>query len=207
MEFGYRLGVTATTASAAGDPTRVEVAALTPAQERIVAAARTLFEEHGVNGTSLQMIADALGVTKAAVYHKFRTKDEIVLATVASEITPLQELLDEADAATAPGRTYDIVVDGLISHSLSRRHRKMLLRDDPVVVRLLAEHAPFRHVMERMYDALTRDAGIESRVQAVMFTSAIGAVAIHPLVADLDDDALRRELYHFARHLAERPLD
>ena len=198
--------MTAATASAA-DPTRVEVGALTPAQERIVAAAQTLFEEHGVNGTSLQMIADALGVTKAAVYHKFRTKDEIVLATVASELSPLQELLDQADAETAPGRTYDIVVDELISHSLSRRHRKMLLRDDPVVVRLLAEHEPFRRVMERMYDALTRDDGIESRVQAVMFTSAIGTVAIHPLVADLDDDALREELHHFARHLAARPLD
>jgi AcrR family transcriptional regulator len=199
--------VTATTAPAAGDPARVEIAPLTPAQERIVAAAQALFEERGVNGTSLQMIADALGVTKAAVYHKFRTKDEIVLATVANEITPLQELLDEADAAADPRSTYEIVVDGLIEHSLSRRNRKMLLRDDPVVVRLLAEHAPFRHLMERMYDALTRDEGIESRVQAVMFTSAMGAAAIHPLVADLDDDTLREELHHFARHLAERPLD
>ena len=33
-----------------------------------------------MNGTSLQMIADAMGVTKAAVYHQFHTKEEIVLA-------------------------------------------------------------------------------------------------------------------------------
>jgi AcrR family transcriptional regulator len=30
-----------------------------------------------VSGTSLQMIAGAMGVTKAAVYHQFKTKEEI----------------------------------------------------------------------------------------------------------------------------------
>jgi AcrR family transcriptional regulator len=46
------------------------------AQTRILIAALNLFADHGVSGTSLQMIADALGVTKAAVYHQFKTKDE-----------------------------------------------------------------------------------------------------------------------------------
>jgi AcrR family transcriptional regulator len=35
------------------------------AQDRIVNAALELFAEHGVGGTSLQMIADSIGVTKA----------------------------------------------------------------------------------------------------------------------------------------------
>jgi AcrR family transcriptional regulator len=30
-----------------------------------------------VSGTSLQLIAGAMGVMKAAVYHQFKTKDEI----------------------------------------------------------------------------------------------------------------------------------
>src|SRR5690348_12609144 len=36
-----------------------------PAKARIISAAAGLFTEHGVGGTSLQMIADAIGVTKA----------------------------------------------------------------------------------------------------------------------------------------------
>lgn len=36
-----------------------------------------LFADHGVSGTSLQLIAGAMGVMKAAVYHQFKTKDEI----------------------------------------------------------------------------------------------------------------------------------
>ena len=64
------------------------------AQTRIVTAALALFAEHGVNGTSLQMIADAIGVTKAAVYHQFKTKDEIVLAAAEVELAKLEAALD-----------------------------------------------------------------------------------------------------------------
>ncbi|WP_156763496.1 TetR/AcrR family transcriptional regulator, partial [Mycobacterium scrofulaceum] len=51
-----------------------------PARTRVLDAALDLFATHGVSGTSLQMIADAVGVTKAAVYHQFRTKEQIVIA-------------------------------------------------------------------------------------------------------------------------------
>ena len=47
---------------------------------RLLETALELFTRHGVEGTSLQMIADALGVTKAAVYYHFKTKDEITEA-------------------------------------------------------------------------------------------------------------------------------
>jgi len=69
-----------------------------PARDRVVAAALDLFAEYGVSGTSLQMIADRMGVTKAAVYHQFRTKDEIVLAAAESELAQLLPVLDAAEA-------------------------------------------------------------------------------------------------------------
>ncbi|WP_156765397.1 TetR/AcrR family transcriptional regulator, partial [Mycobacterium sp. 1245852.3] len=49
-----------------------------PARTRVLDAALDLIANHGVSGTSLQMIADAVGITKAAVYHQFRTKEQIV---------------------------------------------------------------------------------------------------------------------------------
>ena len=56
------------------------------AQARIISAALELFARNGVGGTSLQMIADSIGVTKAAVYHQYNTKDEIVLAAAEAEL-------------------------------------------------------------------------------------------------------------------------
>lgn len=59
-------------------------------RERVLDASLELFAERGVAGTSLQMIAERLGLTKAAVYHHFRTKDAIVLEV-------LRPGLDELD--------------------------------------------------------------------------------------------------------------
>ena len=72
------------------------------AQTRTIDAALDLFAEHGVNGTSLQMIADAIGVTKAAIYHQFKTKDEIVFAAVEVELVKLETVLDAAEAEVDP---------------------------------------------------------------------------------------------------------
>ncbi|WKK70346.1 TetR/AcrR family transcriptional regulator [Rathayibacter oskolensis] len=69
---------------------------------RLLQTALRLFGERGVNGTSLQTIADELGVTKAAVYHQFASKDEIVLAVVEPAFTRMAELVREADAALRP---------------------------------------------------------------------------------------------------------
>ena len=56
-------------------------AAITPTtRERILDAALDLFTEQGFDGTSLRQIAEQLGVTKAALYYHFTSKDDILLA-------------------------------------------------------------------------------------------------------------------------------
>ena len=45
--------------------------------ERILATSTTLFAEHGVHKTSMRMIAESLGVTKAALYYHVDNKDEL----------------------------------------------------------------------------------------------------------------------------------
>ena len=62
-----------------------------PAQ--ITSAALSLFGEHGVHGTSLQMIADELGVSKAAVYYHFRSKHDIVAAVLKPAMDGLANLV------------------------------------------------------------------------------------------------------------------
>ncbi len=57
-------------------------------RERILATAVDLFAENGVHGTSLQQIADRLGVAKATVYHQFATKEALILAVVAPVVLP-----------------------------------------------------------------------------------------------------------------------
>ncbi|MET9022334.1 helix-turn-helix domain-containing protein [Actinopolymorpha sp. NPDC004070] len=56
-----------------------------------------LFAEQGYDSTSLREIADRLGVTKAALYYHFRSKEEIVVATVEDFLADIDELVAWAE--------------------------------------------------------------------------------------------------------------
>jgi AcrR family transcriptional regulator len=176
------------------------------AQRRVMSAALELFTEHGVNGTSLQMIADAIGVTKAAVYHQFKTKEELVLAAAEVDLMGLQSALDAAEAQEDLPQGRMEVLARVIDLAVERRRMVSAFQRDPVMVRFLAEHEPFRQLMERLHTVLTAgDTGPEARVRAAMISAAIGGAVMHPLVVDLDDDTLRAQLLGLTRRLFDLP--
>ena len=177
----------------------------TPAQTRVLTAALDLFADHGVSGTSLQMIADRMGVTKAAVYHQFRTKEEIELAVAEREMAPLEEALELAAAQRPRAKAREALLSFVIDMAVERRRWVRALQNDPVMVRLLAEHEPLAHLMARVYGLILGDTGARQRVRVAMMGATIGATVVHPLVADLDDKTLRRELRDAARRLFNLP--
>ena len=177
-----------------------------PAKARIVSAAASLFAEHGVGGTSLQMIADAIGVTKAAVYHQFSTKEEIVIAVAEGELARLEAVLDAAAAEPGPDLARDALLAGIVSLAVERRRMESALTGDPVLNRLFASHEHYRQVTARLYRMLTgEDAGPDAPMAAAMLTAAIGGAVMHPLAAGLDDDTLRSQLLRLARRFLKLP--
>jgi AcrR family transcriptional regulator len=176
------------------------------AQTRTINAALDLFTTHGVGGTSLQMIADAIGVTKGAVYHQFKTKDEIVLAAAETELARVETAIEAAEAEPNPTRAREVLVTRIVDLAVERRRMESTLLGDPVIIRYFAHHQPFRQVMDRLYRLLMGDnAGPDARVSAAMLSAAIGGAVIHPLVADLDDETLRTQLLHLARRSLDLP--
>ncbi len=164
-------------------------------------AALDLFAQHGVSGTSLQMIADADGVTKAAVYHQFRTKEQIVLAVTERELFRLGPALEEAEAHDDGLEARDALLVSMVEMAVRDRRLVRTLQFDPVVVRLLAEHEPLQRFMERLYKVLLSDAGLDGRIEAAMFSGAISSAVMHPLVADIDDDTLLDRVTELSRRL------
>jgi AcrR family transcriptional regulator len=53
---------------------------LTPAAERILAAAGTLFYAHGIRAVGVDAIAEAAGTTKKTIYDRFGSKDGLIVA-------------------------------------------------------------------------------------------------------------------------------
>ncbi|OSC39972.1 TetR/AcrR family transcriptional regulator [Mycobacterium decipiens] len=173
------------------------------AQTRILDAALRLIADHGVGGTSLQMIADAIGVTKAAVYHQFKTKEQIVVALTERELGGLEEALESAEAHDHAPRARDVLLRRVIDLAIERRGAAATLQFDPVVVRLLAEHEPFQQFIQRLYGVLVDDATQDARVSAAMLSGAIAVGVMHPLVADVDDDTLRSQLLRMTHRLIQ----
>jgi AcrR family transcriptional regulator len=177
-----------------------------PAQTRVIDAAVELFTTHGVGATSLQMIADAMGVTKAAVYHQFKSKDEIVIAVVEADMARLEAAVEagEADAETGQPQAIERLHERLIDLAVENRRMVPMLQSDPVVVRLLAEHEPFRQLMDRLHRLLAGGDGYDP-VQVAMLSSAIGGAVVHPLVVDVDDETHRASLIGIARRFLDYP--
>lgn len=180
----------------------------TPAQRRTMTAALDLIGVHGVSGTSLQMIADAVGVTKAAVYYQFKTKDEIVIAVTANELAILEDALLAAEAERELPRARKLLLDRVIDLAVSRRRWVSTLTNDPVIVRLLGEHEPFRQFMARLYSVLLDEQEGDdtlARVSAAVLSAAIAGAVVNPLVTDLDDETLRSTLIQLTQRMLDLP--
>jgi len=124
---------------------------------RIQAVALELFIEQGYEATSLREIAERLGVTKAALYYHFKTKEDIVASLIQDRIQDLNQLLDWAEAQP-PGPELREEIIRRYSEELHRgRHHDTMrffernqtaLRDHP-------KNAEFRDVMVRILNVLS----------------------------------------------------
>jgi AcrR family transcriptional regulator len=128
-------------------------------RSRIQLTALELFTENGYEATSLREIAERLGVTKAALYYHFKTKDEIIESLVHDRIASIDALL--AWAIQQPRtretrrefvRRYSEMLHRQTHHGLMRffernqssmgQHRVgMIMRDKKIqILTVLADH-------------------------------------------------------------------
>jgi AcrR family transcriptional regulator len=77
---------------------------------RIQAVAVEMFTEHGYDKTSLREIAEALGVTKAALYYHFKSKEDIIRSLLGDYFGQIDALVSWAENEPAgPARRAEIL--------------------------------------------------------------------------------------------------
>jgi AcrR family transcriptional regulator len=185
----------------------VGVAGPEDTRTRLLATALKLFTEHGVQGTSLQMIADALGVTKAAVYYHFKTKDEIAEAVAEPGLRELDAIVEEAERQRRRGARIDHLLTGFVDVVVRHRALISLFSADPTIARMLTcSWNGKENFRVRMMDLLAgpeRDLG-----RVVTAQVAIAGIALtggSEDLAALDDETMRRHLLDVGRKLLGRP--
>src|SRR3954454_8655192 len=82
----------------------------TNTREQIRAVALELFSERGYDKTSLREIAERLGVTKAAVYYHYRTKEEILSSLLDEHLAGMDAIVEWGQAQPpGPDRRREIL--------------------------------------------------------------------------------------------------
>ena len=75
-----------------------------PVKERLLKVATRLFARHGFEGTSVQDIVDAAGVTKGAMYHYYGSKDDLLYEVYHQLLTMQTAHLEESPPGQARRR-------------------------------------------------------------------------------------------------------
>ena len=115
-------------------------------RDRALAAATRLFAAHGFDGTPLQAVADAVGVSKPAVLHHFPSKEALYESVLEELITRWNDIVPRLLlAATAGDGRFDGIMDEMVT----------FFRADPDRARLLVREALDRP--EAMRERLLRN--------------------------------------------------
>jgi AcrR family transcriptional regulator len=167
----------------------------------VVAAALELFSERGVSGTSLQMIADRLGIGKASVYYQFKTKDDIIQAVLTPAFEQIRHVVAEAEASPLPQET---IIVGLASLVIAHREAIAALNHDPEVHRFVESHPEVSVLILKLEQILLGPApDARRRVAASLLGAGLASVGIDPNLADIDKETLHRELVDLGRTLLQ----
>jgi AcrR family transcriptional regulator len=139
-------------------------------RQRILEAASELFEQQGYAGTSIRDLAVRVGMTKAALYYHFPSKEEVLQAL----LLPFLDEIDRIIAATASGQwTRAELVRRLIGQMNARGDFLSAALSDPSV-----KHAMFERLgmANRLASLLRVLAGSDEPAALLKSRCAIGAM-------------------------------
>lgn len=160
-------------------------------RDRLIAVAIDLFTRHSFAGTSLQMIADDIGFTKAAIYHHFRTREQLLLAVLEPLLDELRVVVDTAQAKRSAHARADEMLTGYAALAVRNRSLVGVLAADPSVAAALEERADWTRLIARQLALLGDvDPGPAGKVKAAMVFAGMAAAA-GPLSVGLNDDNLQ----------------
>jgi AcrR family transcriptional regulator len=170
-------------------------------KQQILATAQRLFADLGYDATSLQMIADEMGLTKAAVYYHFRTKSEMLHEAMLPGMQRLKALLQEAGEMRGRRARVEHLVAGFVDFLVQNRHYAVMAATDPAAKRdKLNESSKLRDCALTLFFG-DHPSGTERLSLSVLYRLP----ECLPDLVDLTDAELREALYATAVRLLRSP--
>jgi AcrR family transcriptional regulator len=172
----------------------------TDTRQRIIDVAVSLFTRHSFAGTSLQMIADEMGFTKAAVYHHFHTREQLLGAVVEPLFGQVRPIIEQAEAQRSRNARAEHMLTGYADLAVRHRALMSVLAGDPGVIDMLRAQGDFGDLINRQIKLFADlDPGLGGLVKAAVVLAGIAGAALPSSVLDLDDDVLRQHFIEAGR--------
>lgn len=168
-------------------------------RQRLIDVAVRLFARHSFAGTSLQMIADEMGITKAAVYHHFRTREELLSAVVEPALRQLRADIESAETKRTPHARAEHLLTAYATLAVEHRAVVAVLATDPGAIDLLRGQPESSDLINRQLAILADiTPGPAGYVNATIVLAGIASAA-RPALVHVDDDVLLRQLVEAGR--------
>jgi AcrR family transcriptional regulator len=175
-------------ASARGMSARAAQAERT--RQQILETAQRLFAEVGYDATSLQMIADEMGLTKAAVYYYFHAKSDLLDEAIRPGIQRVRTLLDEAAVMRGRRARTEHLVTGFVDFLVRNRY-VMTSATEPALGRHDRD-AEVLEIRERVMTLLFGDQ--PTPTERLALDTAFLLPKTLPSLSDLTDEELHEAL-------------
>ena len=178
----------------------------TDTRSRAQKVALELFAEQGYEKTSLREIAERLGVTKAALYYHFKSKEDIVHSFTDDYFAELDALLDWAKDQPHSEETRRDILDRYVGIVLAGSEVFRFLEQNRAAVQGMEagkeRFSRFRGRLDALVDILAGpDALLRDLVRATAAVLAVGATC-HVYLHQVDDsDKLRAIVLEIATDL------
>jgi len=173
---------------------------------RVQKVALELFAEQGYEKTSLREIAERLGVTKAALYYHFKSKEDIVHSFTDDYFAEIDGLLEWAKDQPRNEETRREILDRYVGIVLGGSEVFRFLEQNRAAVQAMEtgkdRFARFRGRLDTLTDLLAGpDASLRDRVRATAALLSVGATC-HVYLQQVDDpDKLRAVVLEIASDL------
>jgi len=151
----------------------------TDTRQRAVAVATDCVVRRGFSATSLQHIADELGISKAALYYHFDSKAELVREVLRPMVEDIDAFVDRY-STDRPDSVRQLLEDYV---ELTMRHRELLLAisRDPSGIALVDSGQWIAFWTGRVQELLVgEDADDDARVRAMVAVAGLGRVFLLP---------------------------
>jgi AcrR family transcriptional regulator len=170
-------GADAALAGAGGGSPHHDARSRTDTRARIQQIAVELFTEHGYEGTSLREIAEQLGVTKAALYYHFKSKENIILSLVQDYQAQMDALIGWAREHPGSAATRREILTRYMHIVAERSQVFRMLHQNQAALNTMAEALrTLKNAPLRLADQLAGpDASLRERARAMM---ALGSMSV-----------------------------